>query len=98
MKISMTESGGFAALASDGPAAFVDTDRLPPDAAAEGKRLVAAARKAAAGAGNAPVPDGMGFHFIVDEDGAPASFKLSDADMGPEAAALMDWFQRHASA
>jgi hypothetical protein len=39
----------------------------------------------------------MGFHFTIDDGGAPASFKLADAGMGPEAAALMDWFQRHAS-
>lgn len=96
MKISMKEHGGYGALLNR-PPRLVDTDLLPADAAEEGKRLAAAAQAASrAGPDSSGAPEAMTYTVTVEEDGQSGTFRLSDAALGPDGAALLDWFQRHA--
>lgn len=98
MKIHLQEHGGWGALMKR-PPRLVDTDRLPAAAAAEGARLAAAALAAQAGVGAEPsrAPEGMTYTVTLDGTGLAGTFKLHDAALGPEGAALLDWFQRHVS-
>ena len=96
MKICMEEHGGWGALLKRAPK-LVDTDHLPVAAAAEGVRLAAAALAAHAGRHADPsrAPEGMTYTVTLDGGGLSGTFKLADAALGPEGAALLDWFQRH---
>ena len=99
MKICMQEHGGWGALLKR-PAKLVDTDCLPAAAAAEGMRLAAAALAAHAGGHHADAshaPEGMTYTVTLEGGGLSGTFKLADAALGPEGAALLDWFQRHVS-
>lgn len=98
MKICMEEHGGWGALLKR-PPKLVDTDSLPVAAAADGVRLAAAALAAhagvGAGAGVSRAPEGMTYTVTLEGGGLSGTFKLADAALGPEGAALLDWFQRH---
>jgi hypothetical protein len=96
MKISMKEHGGWGALLNRLPK-LVDTDMLPAEAAAEGKRLVAAmlAAAPAAGADSSRAPEAMTYSFTIEGDGETRTCKLSDAALGPHGAALLEWFLKH---
>jgi Emfourin len=98
MKICMEEHGGWGALLKR-PPKLVDTDQLPVAAATEGVRLAAAALAAHAGAhvDVSRAPEGMTYTVTLEGGGLSGTFKLADAALGPEGAALLDWFQRHVS-
>ncbi|WP_030338118.1 protealysin inhibitor emfourin [Streptomyces sp. NRRL S-1022] len=102
MKVSLARHGGQAAgILLHRPPEVVDTDTLPPPAAAELTRLVAAALPPA----NAPTTtgearpgrarDAMSYTITVEDDGHTTDLTQSDTTMSPQFAALLGWLRDH---
>ena len=98
MLLTLAKHGGLAAGIRRVPATL-DAANLPASAAAELKRLVAAARAEApppTGAGSAR--DAMSYAVTVSGDDAPQIvLRGSDAAMPPALAALIAFLERHAT-
>jgi hypothetical protein len=99
VKVALQTHGGLAApITMRQPPTVVDTDELPPDAAAELARLMGAAASAAqATRSPGPARDAMSYTITVDNNGKPpTTLTSSDTTMSPEFAALLDWIRHHA--
>lgn len=106
MKVTLQSHGGFAAgIAMATPARTVDSVALHPDQAAELARLVAAAQRdragrrpgatAPAGPGpGTPARDAMSYSVQIEDGDRIDSLQLSDADLAPDSAALLDFLNR----
>ena len=97
MRVALTTHGGQAAAINlRRPPRVVDTDRLPPEAAREVRRLVAAAAGAEPGTTEAGrARDAMSYTIKVDEGPGSTTITGSDTAMSPAFAALLDWIERH---
>jgi hypothetical protein len=90
-----THGGQAAAINMRLPPRVLDSDRLPPEAAAELRELVAAARAEEAPEKAENARDAMSYTVTVDDGGESATITASDTAMSPAFAALLSWLQKH---
>lgn len=99
MKVTFTQSGGFAGLSRG---TEVDTTSLPRNEADELGALLRAADDSMRGGpmggpgglglgGGPRRPDATGYVIKIEDGGAAREMKLSDMTMTDEAAALVQW-------
>jgi hypothetical protein len=100
MRLTLATHGGQAAAINlRRPPRVVDTASLPPEAATELRRLVAAAA-AEGGDWTRPrsAPDAMSYTITVDDGDRSSVITGSDAAMAPAFDALLSWIERHTAA
>lgn len=98
MRVALATHGGQAAAINLRlPPRVLDTGSLPPDAARELRRLVAAA-SAESGGTRRPgsARDAMSYTITVEDGPDSRTLTGSDTAMSPAFADLLSWIERHA--
>jgi hypothetical protein len=97
MRVALATHGGqAAALNLRLPPRVLDTDKLPPEAAEELRRLVAAASAENDGTSQpGSARDAMSYTITVDDDARSATLTGSDTAMSPSFGALLSWIEQH---
>lgn len=100
MRVSLATHGGqAAALNLRLPPRVLETDRLPPEAAGELRRLVAAASAESDGTRRpGSARDAMSYTITVADGARSATLTGSDTAMSPSFGALLSWIERHTTA
>jgi len=100
MRVALATHGGqAAALNLRLPPRVLDTDGLPPEAATELRRLVAAAGAATDGTSRpGSARDAMSYTITVDDGARSTTLTGSDTAMSPAFGALLSWIERHTTA
>lgn len=98
MRVTMETYGGYAAAIRRAPI-VVEAAALPPGAAAEFERLVAAARAEPAPPADdaGRLRDAMSYTITIADDDGEAVLSADDGAMSPAFAELRRWLQRHAA-
>jgi hypothetical protein len=100
LHIRFRRSGGFANLQT--PAVEIDSHQLPADKAGELERLVGEAGLLEQPAGSpaaqpaSPVRDAFQYDLSVEHEGRTGALRVSDGEMTPAVARLVQWLSQEA--
>ncbi|GIF13822.1 protealysin inhibitor emfourin [Actinoplanes teichomyceticus] len=100
MRVSLSTRGGLAAAITRRlPPRVADTDRLPPEAAGELRRLADAVRADRDGPGRPgpAVRDAMSYTIIIEDAAGSTTRTATDTAMSPAFGALLGWLERNAA-